>query len=258
MAITFVCKSCEATLEVDGELAGRPVACGHCQAEQKVPGPAPFTIPVVRAITPSPSLLEEVDADDPPYRPRGLSPVVKIALVLAVLMGLLAAGAVAFTVANPGGWTPLKPKGAGFEIDMPGRVNPNPRTKTVTALFKPVQVVSHLSERKRLGQVVESAEVSYADLPAAPDPAGIPPLLSIFANQKKEEPGYVEIERRTGTLGGKPSLIVLIEVNGRDRIVYQLTIKDKRFFSLAIAGKGFTIDHARVKKFFESFHFTND
>ena len=41
MPVVFTCRSCGATLEVDAELEGRPVACGHCQAEQRVPGPDP-------------------------------------------------------------------------------------------------------------------------------------------------------------------------------------------------------------------------
>lgn len=257
MPVTFECRSCGAMLEVDEELAGRPVACGNCQSEQPVPGPAPArsSVPVVRPI--SPDFVARPEESDPaPFARGGLSPVGRIALVVAVMVGLLAAGAVAFTVSNPSGTTRLSPEGAGFEVQMPGRLNPTPRTKAIDNRGIPISVTSYVSERKTIWRVVESAEVSYADLAVAPDKDTLPTVLGIFANSLRQKDGHVEMERRTGTLGGRPSVAVLFNVHSQDRVVYQLTIRDRRLFVLAIAGKGYSIDHVRVKRFFASFQFT--
>ncbi|HEY2785341.1 MAG TPA: hypothetical protein VGJ05_10225 [Fimbriiglobus sp.] len=256
MSVIFVCKSCGATLEVPDELGGRPVACGDCRTEQYAPGPTPVTVPAARAIaSTSPDRLEETEDLT---RQRGVSPFGKVAFTLAVLGGLIAAGAVAFTVSNSGGWTHLLPPGAGFEIDMPGRVNPIPKVKTVSFLGRPLQVVSSVSERKSFGRVVESAEASYCDMPFVPPGLGIPPILDMFANTIGREPGRQVLERRAAVLDGMRSLIVLVDVNRRDRIVYQLAIRGKRLFILAIAGKGYSVDNARVKKYFNSFHISAD
>jgi hypothetical protein len=80
----------------------------------------------------------------------------------------------------------------------------------------------------------------------------------MFANTIGREPGRQVLERRAAVLDGMRSLIVLVDVNRRDRIVYQLAIRGKRLFILAIAGKGYSVDNARVKKYFNSFHISAD
>jgi len=257
MPVTFVCRACGAALEVDDELAGRPVACGHCQAEQRAPAPAPVTVPVVRPVVPRLS-ADAGESDELPRR-RGLSPVGKVAFITAAMIGLLAAGGVALTLSNPTGWHPLHPDGAGFTVDMPGRVNPTPRTKTLTDGLNPLKVTAYTSERGALGRPGESAEVSFAELGVAPDEKSVPVLLTVFANGFRQEPGHQELKREKATLDGVLSLVVLVEVERKSRVVYQLTIKDKRLYILALAGgPKLAIDGPTAKRFFGSFHFTDN
>jgi hypothetical protein len=258
MPVTFVCRACGAALEVDDELAGRPVACGHCQAEQRAPGSAPVTVPVVRPIAPRfPDPADE--SGDVIGRRRGLSPIGKVAFITAAMVALLAAGGVALTLTNPGGWHRLQPPGGGFTVDMPGRINPTPQTTTITAGLNPLKATSYTSERAAFGRVGMSAEVRYADLGVAPDPAAVPVILTVFANIIRQEAGHVEIKRQSATLDGAPGLMVLVEVEKKNRVVYQLAVKDKRLFILALAGDSrLAIDGPAAKRFFGSFHFTAD
>src|SRR5262245_11586763 len=211
MPVSFVCRACGAALEVDDELAGRPVACGNCQAEQRAPAPAPASVPVVRPIAPR-SPDGPGASDEPAGRRRGLSPIGKVAFLTAALVGLLAAGGVAFTLANPVGWHRFQPDGGGFSVEMPGRINPKPQPKRIDWGLNPLTVTSYTAERQGIGRAGESAEVSYAELGVAPDPVTFPVVLSVFANMVRLEPGHRELERRKATLDGQPSILVLVEV----------------------------------------------
>jgi hypothetical protein len=141
---------------------------------------------------------------------------------------------------------------------MPGRVEPGPQKKTLTGGVQPLTMTTFTSEAKRFGVRIESAEVSYTDLPAVPDEKGVPQLLAVFANVIRQDSGHAEKERRPATLGGRPSLIFRLEVNDRNQIIYQLTIKGARLYILAIAGNSrYSINHVRVQRFFKSFEFTD-
>jgi hypothetical protein len=180
----------------------------------------------------------------------------KVALVVAALIGLLAAAAVGFTLTKPGGWQKFESKEGRFKADMPGRVNPTPQTRTMSVGINPVTVTTYRAEQKRLGRVIESAEVSYADLPAAPDADGVPKILAVFANGIRQESGHEEIDRRTVSVDGHIGIGFVLEIGGRDRVVYHMAIVGKRVYVLAVAGSHrYGLDYPRVKRFIESVKF---
>ena len=87
----------------------------------------------------------------------------------------------------------------------------------------------------------------------------MPVILTVFANVIRQEAGHVEIKRQSATLDGAPGLMVLFEVEKKNRVVYQLAVKDKRLFILALAGDSrLAIDGPAANRFFGSFHFTAD
>jgi hypothetical protein len=230
------------------------VACGHCQAEQRAPAAAPVTVPVVRPVV---SRARD-EADEPEPRRRGLSPVGKVAFITATMIGLLAAGGVALTLSNPGGWHPLRPPGGGFTVDLPGRIN-QPQTEMLIGGPNPLTVTTYTSDRGALGRAGESARVQFGDLSVVPDEETVPALLSVFANVVRREPDHNVIQRQPAKLDGTKSLVVLTEGEKKDRRIYQLAIKGKRLYILAIAGgPKLEIDGQTAKRFFGSFQFTND
>jgi hypothetical protein len=138
MAIEFICPSCQGTLSMPDDAAGRLVRCGSCLATLRVPdAPADSAPPAYELVKPPRTRpAEPVHGDRDEHGeplPRGKrkrksrrSPLFWIVVVLLTL-GLftcLACGGVVLILATPR-WHEYDSQVGGYTVQFPARMNPN-------------------------------------------------------------------------------------------------------------------------------------
>lgn len=140
MAIEFICPSCQGTLSMADDAAGKMVRCGNCLATLRVPD-APNAEPARPDYEPPPRRPQPLYEDDDPTRdeygePRKRNRKVKkkggrsaIFWILVILFGLglftcLACGGI-MVMLGKARWTPHESPDGEYRVDFPAPLNPN-------------------------------------------------------------------------------------------------------------------------------------
>jgi hypothetical protein len=259
MAIEFVCPSCQGTLSMGDDAAGRVVRCGSCMATLRVPvPPALEREPHQESEPPPPTRLprarerEEIDEYGEPRRRSSRKRKSRGTLFWLVIVALclgfstcLVCGGIMLVIATPH-WRQHESPDGGYQVEYPAPISPEIGDQAKVNL----KANQHVEGAFLAGRM-EAYWVAYAEI-ERPRPKDDDLLKKAVENLAAEVSGTV-VREMPKTVNGHPAREVVLSL--KDGTIHCLiVIANSRAYVAAAGGQFVTpAGNKRIRKFLDSF-----